>query len=56
MKHRLIYLLSLLFVLSFEDTTPILYNLLVEEGSNYISPIVGLLDIVDGDILYSEPV
>ena len=56
MNHRLIYLLSLLFVLSCEDTTPIRDNPLDDEGSDYIAPIVGLLDIVDGDILYSEAV
>ena len=56
MKHRLIYLLSLLFVLSCEDTTPIRDNPLDEEGGDYIAPIVGLLDIVDGDILYSESI
>jgi hypothetical protein len=56
MKYRLIYLLSLLFVLSCEDTTPIRDNPLDEEGGDYIAPIVGLLDIVDGDTLYSEAV
>ena len=56
MKYRLIYLLSLLFVLSCEDTTPIRDNPLDEEGGDYIAPIVGLLDIVDGDILYSESI
>ena len=56
MKHRLIYLLSLLFVLSCEDTTPIRDNPLDEEGGDYIAPICSLLDIVDGDILYSEAV
>ena len=54
MKYRLIYLLSLLFVLSCEDTTPTRDNPLDEEGGDYIAPIIGLLDIVDGDILYSE--
>ena len=56
MKYRLIYLLSLLFVLSCEDTTPTWDNPLDEEGGDYIAPIVGLLDIVDGDILYSESI
>jgi len=39
MKHRLIYLLSLLFVLSCEDTTPIRENPLDEEGGDYIAPM-----------------
>jgi hypothetical protein len=56
MKYRLIYLLSLLFVLSCEDTTPTRDNPLDEEGGDYIAPIIGLLDIVDGDILYSESI
>jgi hypothetical protein len=56
MKYRLIYLLSLLFVLSCEDSTPIRDNPLDEEGGDYIAPIIGLLDIVDGDILYSESI
>jgi len=56
MKYRLIYLLSLLFVLSCEDTTPTRDNPLDEEGGDYIAPIIGLLDIVDGDILYTEAI
>ena len=56
MKYRLIYLLSLLFVLSCEDTTPTRDNPLDEEGGDYIAPLIGLLDIVDGDILYSESI
>ena len=56
MKYRLIYLLSLLFVLSCEDTTPTRDNPLDEEGGDYIAPIIGLLDLVDGDILYSESI
>ena len=56
MKYRLIYLLSLLFVLSCEDTTPTRDNPLDEEGGDYIAPIIGLLDIVDGDTLYTEAI
>ena len=56
MKYRLIYLLSLLFVLSCEDTAAVRDNPLDEEGGDYIAPIIGLLDIVDGDILYSESI
>ena len=56
MKYRLIYLFTLFFVLSCEDTTPTRDNPLDEEGGEYIAPIIGLLDIVDGDILYSESI
>ena len=44
MKHRLIYLLSLLFVLSCEDTTPIRDNPFDPENPNYIySSLSGLI-------------
>jgi hypothetical protein len=56
MRYRLIYLLSLLFVLSCEDTTPTRDNPLDEEGGDYIAPIIGLLDIIDGDTLYAEAI
>ena len=56
MKLRLIYLLSLLLVLSCEDTAPIRDNPLDDEGEDFIAPTIALLDIVDGDTLYSEAV
>ena len=55
MKHRLIYLLSLLIVLSCEDTTPIRDNPLDDESGDYVSPTITLLvEISDGDTLFSE--
>ena len=56
MKLRPIYLFILFFALNCEDTTPIRDNPLDEEGGDYIPPIISLLDIVDGDTLYSESV
>ena len=56
MKLRSIYIFILLFALGCEDTTPIRDNPLDDEGGNYIPPTVSLLDIVDGDTLYSESV
>ena len=55
MKHRLIYLLSLLFVLSCEDTISIRDNPLDDESGDYVSPTITLLvEISDGDTLFSE--
>ena len=56
MKLRSIYLFILLFALNCEDTVPIRDNPLDDEGGDYISPTISLLDIVDGDTLYSESV
>ena len=56
MKLRSIYIFILLFALSCEDTTPIRDNPLDDEGGDYIPPTISLLDIVDGDTLYSESV
>ena len=56
MKLRSIYLFILLFALNCEDTVPIRDNPLDDEGGDYIPPIISLLDIVDGDTLYSESV
>ena len=56
MKFRSIYLFILLFALSCEDTTPIRDNPLDDEGGDYTPPTISLLDIVDGDTLYSESV
>ena len=56
MKLRSIYLFILLFALNCEDTVPIRDNPLDDEGGDYISPTISLLDIVDWDTLYSESV
>lgn len=56
MKLRSLYIFILFFVLSCEDTTPTRDNPLDEEGGNYISPTIAILDIVDGDTLYSESI
>ena len=56
MKLRSIYIFILLFALGCEDTTPIRDNPLDDEGGDYIPPTISLLDIVDGDTLYSESV
>jgi len=56
MKLRSIYLFILLFALNCEDTVPVRDNPLDDEGGDYISPTISLLDIVDGDTLYSESV
>ena len=55
MKNRLIFL-SFLFYLGCENTDAVLNNPLDEEGEGYTSPTVSLLDIANGDTLFSESV
>ena len=56
MRIRLLYLIILLFVFSCEDTVPIRDNPLDDEGGDYVAPTISLMDIVDGDTLYSESI
>ena len=56
MTYRPICLWLFFFLLSCEDTAPIRDNPLDDEGGDYIPPTISLLDIVDGDTLYSESV
>ena len=56
MRVRSLYLVILLCAFNCEDTVPIRDNPLDDEGGDYIPPTISLLDIVDGDILYSESI
>ena len=56
MKIRLLYLIVLLFAFNCEDTVPIRDNPLDDEGGDYVAPTISLIDIFDGDTLYSESI
>ena len=56
MKIRLLYLIVLLFAFNCEDTIPIRDNPLDDEGGDYVAPTISLIDIFDGDTLYSESI
>ncbi len=56
MKIRLSYLIVLLFAFNCEDTVPIRDNPLDDEGGDYVAPTISLIDIFDGDTLYSESI
>ena len=56
MRIKTLYLITLLFVFNCEDTAPIRDNPLDDEGGDYVAPTISLIDIVDGDTLYSESI
>ena len=57
MITRLPYLVFIILLfLSCEDTVPIRDNPLDEDGGEYIPPTISLMDISDGDTLYSESI
>ena len=56
MRIRLLYLAILLFACSCEESVPIRDNPLDDEGGDYVTPTISLMDIVDGDTLYSESI
>ena len=51
---RSLYLIFLLFAFNCEDTVPVRDNPLDDEGTDYVAPTISLMDINDGDTLYSE--
>ena len=57
MITRLPYLVFIILLfLSCEDTVPVRDNPLDEDGGEYIPPTISLMDISDGDTLYSESI
>jgi len=57
MIYRLTYLVFIILLfLSCEDTVPLRDNPLDEDGGEYIPPTISLMDISDGDTLYSESI
>ena len=56
MRIRSLYLIFLLFAYSCEESVPIRDNPLDDEGGDYVTPTISLMDIVDGDTLYSESI
>ena len=56
MRIRLLYLTILLFAFNCEDTVPVRDNPLDDKGGDYVAPTISLMDIVDGDTLYSESI
>ena len=54
MRIRSLYLIILLFAFNCEDTVPVRDNPLDDEGTDYVAPTISLMDINDGDTLYSE--
>ena len=57
MMYRLTYLVFIILLFfSCEDTVPLRDNPLDEDGGEYIPPTISLMDISDGDTLYSESI
>ena len=54
MKIRLLYAVVFFFAFNCEDTVPVRDNPLDDEGTDYVTPTISLMDINDGDTLYSE--
>ena len=54
MKIRLFYAVVFFFAFNCEDTVPVRDNPLDDEGTDYVTPTISLMDINDGDTLYSE--
>jgi hypothetical protein len=56
MRIYIFYIISFLLFFSCEDEIPVRENPLDEDGGDYVPPIVNLLDIADGDTLFSETI
>jgi hypothetical protein len=56
MKIYILYIILFLLFSSCEDAAAVRDNPLDEDGGDYVSPIVNLLDIANGDTLFSETI
>ena len=54
MRYKPIVILIFLFLLGCEETVPLRENPLDDNSGDYEPPTISLLDIVNGDTLFSE--